>query len=315
MSVFGDLRNGGIDMQPGGAGIVVDAPIQFYAGAATRVGRGKIFYVDSVNGSANYDGKTPTRALATIDQAINKCTANQGDVVYVLPGHVETISGATGLVMDVAGVSVIGLGSGGDRPTLTLSASASTVSITAASCVLANIKLISSFTGGVAAGITLGATADGTKLLNIEMQETANTKEWLIGISVAAACHEVEIDGLRYFGIAGGSTTQVIKFVGASNYSIVRNFLIYADASGALIDALTAASLFMTIGNGVGHNLDTGAGLTVSVKSDTTGFMHDLRLTGLNATGVPAGAAMSASQVYVSNVIFTQGFLQPVADS
>lgn len=281
----------------------------------TGISRGKIWYVDSVNGNANYDGKTPFKALATIDAAVGKCVANQGDIIYVLPGHVETISTATGLVVDVAGISIIGLGNGNLRPTLTLSASASTVSITAASVKFENFKLISSFTNGVAVGITLAATALACQLKDIEMQETTNAKEWLIGISVAAACHGVIIDGFKYFGIAGGSTTQVIKFAGASNYSIVKNFLIYVDASGAVIDALTAASLFMTIGNGVIHNLDTGAGLSVSVKSDTTGFLHDLRISALKEGVTPAGAAMAASEVFVSNVIFTQGFYQPAQDS
>jgi hypothetical protein len=147
------------------------------------------------------------------------------------------------------------------------------------------------------------------------MQETANTKEWLIGISVAADCDQILIDGFKYYGLAGGSTTQVIKFLGGSDYSIVRNFLIYCDASGAAIDALTAASVWITIGQGVLHNLDTAAGLSVSVKSDTTGFMHDMRISQLKNGVFPAGAAMAISEVYISNVIFTQGFYGIVQDS
>lgn len=314
MSVIGDLERAGISVAGPGGMISFNQPVQFQKGIAERIGRGKVFYVDSNNGSANNDGLTPDTALITIDAAIGKCTANRGDVIYVLPKHAETIAAATSLVADIAGISIIGLGHGSARPTLTFTAAASTISITVANVKLQNFKLISNYTNGVAVGITLGASAEGAQLIDIEMQETANTKEWLIGISVAAGCDQVLIDGFKYYGIAGGSTTQVIKFVGASDYSIVRNFLIYADASGAVIDALTAASVWMTIGNGVLHNLDTGAGLSVSVKSDTTGFMHDLRISALKDTVTPAGAAMAISEVYVSNVIFTQGFYQPGQD-
>ena len=260
---------------------------------------GDIYYVDAGSGSdANYYGKKPSKPYATIDYAIGKCTASQGDVIFVLPGHTEEIVAATGLVADVAGVSIIGLGVGNDRPTLTLSTlAAATISITAASVVFQNFILVSEFTNGITAGITVGAAAHGVQLLDLEFRETLVTQEWLIGISVAAGCDYGIINGLRYFGIPAGGTTSPIYFAGASDWWTIKNFLIYADASGALIDALTAASVWMTIGNGVGHNLDTGAGLTVSVKSDTTGFMHDLRLTGLKEGVAPAGAAMSASQV------------------
>ena len=315
MSIFGKMLNAGIEIDSPGGIIGFQNPVKLHAGLVNFVGRGDTFFVDSVNGSDNNDGKSPTQAFATLDYAVGKATANQGDIIYILPGHTEDLISATSCVIDVAGLTIVGLGHGTLRPTFSLiTAAAAKISITAANTWLENILIISNYTGGVTNGVSLGASADGSVLKNIEMQETANTKEFLVGISVAAACGSVVIDGLKYFGLSGGSTTQVIKFAGASNYSVVKNFLIYCDASGAAIDALTAASVWMTIGNGVLHNLDVGAGLTVSVKSDTTGFLHDLRLSGL-AAAPPAGAAMAVSEVYCSNVIFTQGFYQPVQDA
>lgn len=312
MSLRGMLAKEGIEVS--GNGIRFTGYLQSRNLARAQ---GNIYYVDDGGSDATggVRGKTPNKPFASIDYAIGQCAANQGDIIYVLPGHAETISTATGLVADVAGISIIGIGSGEDRPTLTLSAAASKVSITAASVRFENFILISSFTGGVNIGISLGASADGCVLKDLEFRETTNAKEWLIGINVAADCDKILIEGLRYFGIAGGSTTQVIKFAGGSDYSIVRDFLIFVDASGAVIDALTAASLFMTIGDGVIHNLDTGAGLSVSVKSDTTGFMHDLRISALTEGASPAGAAMAISEVYVSNVIFKQGFYSVAQDS
>ena len=316
MSDYGRLLNAGIEVDGPDGITTFHNPVKFAGSILPSIGRGDVYYVDSVNGSASNTGKTPTQALITLDAAVGKCTASQGDVIYLLPGHAEDLVSATALVIDVAGLTIIGLGKGSLRPTFSLTAAAAAkISITAANTWLENILLISNYTGGVTNGISLSATADGSVLKDVEMQETANTKEFLIGIAVAAACSQIQIVGLKYFGLTGGSTTQVIKFAGASDYSVIKDFLIYCDASGAAIDALTAASVWMTIGRGVLHNLDTGAGLSVSVKSDTTGFMHDLRISALKDTVTPAGAAMAISEVYVSNVIFTQGFYQPVQDS
>src|SRR5437763_1962723 len=74
---------------------------------------GNIFFVNSVNGTdgAGY-GQNPDAPLATWDYAIGLCTANQGDRIYLMPLHVETIAGAAGVALDVAGIETIGLGYG-----------------------------------------------------------------------------------------------------------------------------------------------------------------------------------------------------------
>ena len=59
------------------------------------------------------------RYFQTIDAAINATTASRGDTIYVAPNHTETFTGAAGFALDVAGVSLIGLGVGNNRPVLT----------------------------------------------------------------------------------------------------------------------------------------------------------------------------------------------------
>jgi len=274
-------------------------------------------YVHSGTGSdATGYGYSPDTPVATLDYAIGLCTANQGDIIYVMPGHAESISAATSLVIDVASIKIIGLGYGANRPKLTFStADTATISVTAANVTIENIQFYADYPGGIAVGITLAATADGFRLINCRAEEAANTKEFLIFISVAAACHDVGIDGLDFFGVDGGSDTQCIIFAGASNYSFVRNSRIYGDFSGAVIDALTAASLYMHFANLTLINIDTAAGLSLSVKSDTTGFAHDLRIAQLRDTVAPAGAALAWSEVYVTNALGAQGIYKPAVDS
>jgi hypothetical protein len=272
---------------------------------------GSVFWLHAGTGTdAAGFGQNPDAPVATLDYANGLCTASKGDRIYAMPGHAETLIGATSCVLDVAGVQVIGLGEGALRPKFTYTTAAgATISITAPNVHLQNVQLYSNFTNGVTAGITVGALADGLRLKNIRMEEGANTTEFLIGVSIAAACHDVVIDGFDFFGVDGGTDSSAIYFAGASNYSKVKNFSIHGDFSGAIIDALTAASLYMEIGPGIGTNIDTTAGLTVSVKSDTTGWGHDMRLAGLKDTVAPAGAAFSWSEVYVTNALGVQGIL------
>lgn len=278
---------------------------------------GNVWYVDSGAGTdSTAYGKNPDTPFATLDYAIGKCTASNGDIIFVMPGHAENIVGASTLTLDVAGVKIIGLGSGLSIPKFTYTtAAAATFNITAANCHVENLYLYANYTGGVAAGITVGALADGLVLKNIVMEESANTTEFLIGISIAAACHQVTIDGLQFFGVAGGSDTQCIIFAGASNFSVVKNCVIYGDFSGAAIDALTAASTYMTFEKNLVWNTDTTAALVISVKSDTTGMMAYNYCFAPKNDVCPVGAAMAFVQNYTTNVANKNGFYLPAVDT
>ena len=105
---------------------------------------GQIFWVHSGTGSdGNHRGLNPHQPFATIDYAIGQCTANKGDVIYVMPGHAETLAAAGAITVDVAGVSIIGLGNGTNRPLLTYSATTSTLLVTALDVLIKNIQFTS----------------------------------------------------------------------------------------------------------------------------------------------------------------------------
>ncbi len=91
---------------------------------------GTVRYVDSNASGGAISGFVPSDAYATVDAAINASLA--GDTIIVLEGHVETLADATSLVIDVAGLKIIGLGRGSRRPTFTMSAAGSNIPISAA---------------------------------------------------------------------------------------------------------------------------------------------------------------------------------------
>ncbi len=112
------------------------------------VGLPDIFYVDSGAGSDVNDGRDPAFPMATIDAAINRCTASQGDVILVQPGHAETLT--TQISLDVIGVSIIGVGEGTLKPQITINGVIDGIDIGAANCRVENIGFAASTAGATA---------------------------------------------------------------------------------------------------------------------------------------------------------------------
>lgn len=122
---------------------------------------GTYFFVSSGTGAAGNTGSSPSEPLATVAQAISKCTAAKGDVIVLLPGHAETVT-ATSIALSVSGVQVVGLGTGRLRPTFTFTATGSTITVSADNCGWRNTVLVgnvdnvvTAFTVGAAKNLTI----------------------------------------------------------------------------------------------------------------------------------------------------------------
>lgn len=119
-----------------------------YSVADNALTTGNVFWVDSgkttAGGITAAYGKTPDAPFLTISAAISTdvCTANNGDLVIVMPGHAETVATAGALTLDIAGVTIIGIGDGAAQPTITLTDAASTIVVSGASVVVENFNLI-----------------------------------------------------------------------------------------------------------------------------------------------------------------------------
>lgn len=162
----------------------------------TQLHPGKVFWVNNSGvlpekGVAGADTGTGDylHPFATVDYAIGRCVASRGDIIAVMPGHAETISGAAGITSDVAGVAIVGLGSGSLRPNFTFSATASTWSVAAANLTFENLI----FTAGVAEVVTmlsLTGAADDFTMSRCRFQEGA-TFNWVDAITMATGADRV----------------------------------------------------------------------------------------------------------------------------
>ncbi len=205
---------------------------------------GNVFFVDSGNSNAaNANvGTDPKKPLATIDGGINRCEANHGDLILVMPGHTETISGAAGIAADVAGVTVIGLGTGAARPTLSFSATASTIVVSAASFVLQNVIC----TGDIDAIVTMFTiTGSDCKLLDLETRDV--TGQMTSCITTATGADRLLIDRYIHRGAAAAGGVNCIELVGADDGVTIRNFWIDGNFSTAAIQNATGVMTNLSI--------------------------------------------------------------------
>lgn len=153
--------------------------VYFLGNSATFVPGGIV----GVDDSGGY-GDTPYRPFATLDYAVSRCTAARGDVIYVNPGHAETIATATALDVDISGVRIIGIGNGSNRPTFTIgTAATATFTISAANVTMKNVVVISALDGLNTAMTVTGADCT----LDIEHRDTSATVEADIAITASGA--------------------------------------------------------------------------------------------------------------------------------
>lgn len=213
---------------------------------------GTIFHVGSTNANAKNDvshGTRPDNPFATIDFAVGMCTASKGDVILVQPGHVETVSTAGGLALDVAGITIVGMGSGGTRPTVNFSATAATCTISAASVAIRNVI----FAGTIDAIVTpIVISAADCRLLDIETKDASATQA-VDFITTTAAADRLRISGWTHRGDAAAGADTAISIVGGDGI-VIEDFNIYGNFAVAAIENVTTASTNATIGGGTRQN-------------------------------------------------------------
>lgn len=202
---------------------------------------GDIWFADSGSATgadaAGY-GQNPDKPFLTWDYAIGQATANQGDVIFLMPGHAETLTTAGDVALDKAGITTIGIGEGADRPTFTFSSTdnSASVLITAASNKVKNIIGVCGDNGMTNPFHVQAADCE----LDITWRDPANVEAATCILTTAAAAR-LKIR-LKYEGdvATGDACVAPITLIGIEVADIYVDF--YGIASTAVIDMKTTAS-------------------------------------------------------------------------
>ena len=265
--------------------------------------RGSVFFVDS--NVAGSDGTSPDTALASIDAAINKCTANQGDTVYVMPGHTEAVT-VTSIACDVGGVTFIGLGYGAKKPILTFGATDSRINVTAANCVWQNFRFTAGI-GDVVTAVLHATAAQNSQYLDIEFSASL-TFNFVNGYTLGAANIS---DGCRwernYLRTAdAGQLALCVTSAAAVDLKFYNNYVVHAAAAAGLLTGAAADFLGLDVrGNFVqtGQTDGTVGVCVITTSSASSGSVVDNDMKTADATlnvAIPIASKVYAARNYIA---------------
>ena len=282
---------------------------------------GRYWFVSSVTGSnGNRDGSIK-RPLATLEKAMSLCAVN--DVIVLMPGHAETITGAGGITIDVAGVHVVGLGRYDYRPRFLMDGGATvTCLVTAANCSLENCV----FAAGHSDIVTFATvTAAGFRLANNHFERNKADENFVSIVNTGTVDNGADgleiIGNVMDFGGDAGELTPITLSKDSKDVKIINN-RIYGDFDttpyAAIYSANTEHHMAIEIAYNFIHNLhDANAVVGISVGSTTsTGEMHHNRVYALDVAGgtpfVSAATGIALFENYYTHVGgTTQGYYAP----
>jgi len=228
---------------------------------------GKVFFVgdsstvdlDRVKQVFGVDPDGDLRYFDDIDAAIGACTADRGDVILVAAGHTETITG-TDITVDVAGVSVIGLGEGSLMPRIKHNHADAEVSIAADNVTWQGIRHSADVTG-VKVAIEIEDGVDYAVVRGCRFDVvTTGTDEFLVSVRTNDASNNALIKR-NFVNMGLGGAVSAFSFTKDTDETVVADNVVMGDFSTANINGITTKST----------NLDIRGNLLINGLTDALG--------------------------------------------
>ena len=251
--------------------------------------------------------------------------ASRGDILFVKPGHAESITSSTALTLSVAGLAIVGLGTGNNRPTITIStANTATINVSAANVSVQNCIFTANFLS-IAAAFTL-TTAKWFTVQNCLFQDTSSVLDFLNCIKSTGAANTVDglsVTDCQWFGTGTTSVNSMVLIADANiDVTMLRNRVV--------LERTADASILLTVTTGASTNIELGDNVVISKQTATTN--GSLAALNASSTGVVyrnyAGTLVTAADKLftttvgvfpyenrVSGVVGATGFVIPAADS
>lgn len=289
----------------------IKIPMKYIQGNGVNVFESTVYYVDSATGNdTTKTGLDATEALATIDAAINKCSA--GDFIFVLPGHAETVTSA--ITADVAGITIIGFGEGNRRPQVTGNGTIDAITVTAANVTIMNIGFPAPGTDDQTADINVAAA--GCSIIGTQHIGSTTAKNKTDIITLASGADDCLIQGVHIYNTVV-DCVSAISLEAAVARAVIRDNVIQGTFStGALMDEATAT--LATIQRNIIKNTKAATAAVTFTTGNSTGVMSFNHISGRHTTiasNMVTGTGMDFFENRVVEEAALNGAILPAADS
>jgi hypothetical protein len=247
--------------------------------------------------------------VGTLQAGLARCRSGQGDIVYVLPGHVENISAADFMTNLVAGTQVISAGRPGstNNPTFTWTATGSTFLLDVADVALVGLTLNLGGADAVVAPITVtgaGCSISGCHII----AGVSSVLESTTCVTVSTAANDCTIVGNRFTATGGAVTTAMISVAAAVARTTISGNRFFTTQSSATTGAIAigAAATELDIGwNLIYNQVEDGVGIRLANVA-ATGMIYFNMFGGVDAGGTVANALKAVS--YAGSAHITRAF-------
>lgn len=281
-------------------------------------------YVRSTGLQTGDDLNLANMLVTNLDAGLARCRSGMNDIVVVLAGHAESITGADFMSSLVAGTRIIGTGTGTNRPTFTWTATAASFLFDVANVEMHNciLNLAGPRTSTTALTVTAPITvsAAGCALVGNEINFAVDPNQLsTVGVTTTAGATFFRFVDNDCFGATDSQVTTFLRLVGTDHFKMFRNRIVGATSSVVVgpVQFITTDSLFCQIeDNWIANNL-AASSAAVSVSAGATsssGFVNKLFMSVLDdaannlvlgdavgAWGLSAAAFTFGREVYVAN--------------
>lgn len=278
---------------------------------------GNIFFVNSVTGtnSSGY-GNNPDSPFASLDYAASQVTSNNGDRVYLMPGHVETLTAAGSALGNGGvfigstlsnGVEIIGLGRGRNRPKFNYTtAVGASMNVAAANVTIRNCVFTPNGIDNITAAINVTGADFWMDNCDWEICNSAADKQMAIGILTAATATRFKVTNTSFRGpatVTGTTCSACIKHEVGVDFEIDN-----CDFHGKMTQGILNAT---TVLGGKIHNcrfqIYTGT-KGIALAAATTALITNNRFNVPSGTApIVAAAGFVAGNIYSAAAGVTAG--------
>lgn len=237
--------------------------------------------------------------VTTLNAGLARCRSGHNDIVYVLPGHTESLTSADFFTSLVAGTQIIGVGRPGasNNPTLTWSAVAATFLLDVADVTLMGLNLVMGGADNVTAPITV--TGAGCSIVGCDINMgTSSALECAKAVIVSTGANNTVIAGNKFYNSGGAVCTAAVDIAAAVSRTTIVGNDFDIEASGATDGAILISAVASTQGRivrNIVRNRRASAAVCVRIVDAASDGIIAENMFCTNADITVVGGTISAS--------------------
>ncbi len=277
------------------------AGIPILSGLPTKSLFQEPIYVSSVTGSADNSGVNPRYPAASLAEVFSSDKVGVNGVIVVGPGHSETVTAAAGILMDIAGVHIMGLGEGTARPTINFTTVVGAdIDVTAANITIENFYFDATGIDDLAGAIDVDAAYFTMRNCGALLADAgAQCDDFIVADTTA---DNMLIEDCLFAATTDAGPQSAIQLIGC-DHPVIKNNVFYGDfLVGPIENVSTACTRVLIEHNDMDNYNASDICITLVTTTDGTIRYNTLNiLTNAEVTWITAATDVQLYENYGVN--------------